>query len=396
MKYGRALLLTAALLSAPPAAAAERLRVAAFDVGMSRDGPGVLVHELEGAPEPAALAAAAVVREVRPDVLLRRRGSTTTWRGGRSTPSGRCSRPGRTASTIRFAFALPVNAGVPSGLDLDGDGRTMGRGDAFGWGRFPGNGGMALLSRLPVDAEAARSFTALPWSALPGAEPPRRADGEPFPDAARAAALRLSSRAHWQVPVILPGGGRLHLLAANPTPPLFDGSEGFNRRRNRDEVRFWSVYLDGAALTDDAGRTAGPPDGSLVVLGNLNLDPLDGAGERAAMAALLGHPRLQDPRPASAGGAAAAGTGVNGGHDGDPALDTADWRDDDGPGNLRVDYVLPSAELTVAGAGVFWPAEGGPHGRGGAGGVRPSAGLGGRRAARRPLTPPGNPPTSRA
>ena len=70
MKYGRALLLTAALLSAPPAAAAERLRVAAFDLGMSRDGPGVLVHELEGAPEPAALAAAAVVREVRPDVML--------------------------------------------------------------------------------------------------------------------------------------------------------------------------------------------------------------------------------------------------------------------------------------------------------------------------------------
>ncbi len=359
MKYGRALLLTAALLSAPPAAAAERLRVAAFDLGMSRDGPGVLVHELEGAPEPAALAAAAVVREVRPDVMLVS-GFDYDLEGRALDAFRALLAAGPEGMDYPFAFALPVNAGVPSGLDLDGDGRTMGRGDAFGWGRFPGNGGMALLSRLPVDAEAARSFTALPWSALPGAEPPRRADGEPFPDAARAAALRLSSRAHWQVPVILPGGGRLHLLAANPTPPLFDGSEGFNRRRNRDEVRFWSVYLDGAALTDDAGRTAGPPDGSLVVLGNLNLDPLDGAGERAAMAALLGHPRLQDPRPASAGGAAAAGTGVNGGHDGDPALDTADWRDDDGPGNLRVDYVLPSAELTVAGAGVFWP-EGGPQ-----------------------------------
>ena len=395
MKYGRALLLTAALLSAPPAAAAERLRVAAFDLGMSRDGPGVLVHELEGAPEPAALAAAAVVREVRPDVMLVS-GFDYDLEGRALDAFRALLAAGPEGMDYPFAFALPVNAGVPSGLDLDGDGRTMGRGDAFGWGRFPGNGGMALLSRLPIDAEAARSFTALPWSALPGAEPPRRADGEPFPDAARAAALRLSSRAHWQVPVILPGGGRLHLLAANPTPPLFDGSEGFNRRRNRDEVRFWSVYLDGAALTDDAGRTAGPPDGSLVVLGNLNLDPLDGAGERAAMAALLGHPRLQDPRPASAGGAAAAGTGVNGGHDGDPALDTADWRDDDGPGNLRVDYVLPSAELTVAGAGVFWPAEGGPL-------AEAALAASDHRLvwvdvgrARRPLTPPGNPPTSRA
>ena len=258
------------------------------------------------------------------------------------------------------AFAPPVNAGVPSGLDLDGDGRTMGRGDAFGWGRFPGNGGMALLSRLPIDAEAARSFAALPWAALPGAELPRRADGGPFPDAARAAALRLSSRAHWQVPVLLPGGGRLHLMASNPRPPLFDGAEGFNRLRNRDEVRLWSVYLDGAALTDDAGRTAGPPEGPLVVLGNLNLDPLDGAGERAAIAGLLAHPRLQDPRPASGGGAAAGAVGVNGSHDGEAALDTADWRDEGGPGNLRVDYVLPSAELTVAGEGVFWPAAGEP------------------------------------
>ena len=28
------------------------------------------------------------------------------------------------------------------------------------------------------------------------------------------------------------------------------------------------------------------------------------------------------------------------------------------PGNMRVDYVLPSAGLTVTGAGVFWPAPG--------------------------------------
>ena len=357
MTYGRPMLLAGALLAGLPAAAAERLRVASFDVGMSRDGPGLLVHELEAAPEPSTLAAVAVIRAVRPDVLLV--SGFDHDLAGRALDAFRALLAGGPDGIdYPHAFAAPVNAGVPSGLDLDGDGRTMGRGDGFGWGRFPGNGGMAVLSRLPIEADAARSFTRMPWSALPGAELPRRADGGPFPDAAGAAALRLSSRAHWQVPVILPDGGRLHLLAANPAPPLFDGAEAFNRRRNRDEVRFWSVYLDGAALTDDAGRTAGPPDGALVVLGNLNLDPLDGAGERAAMAALLAHPRLQDPRPASAGGAAAAGTGVNGGHDGDPALDTADWRDDDGPGNLRVDYVLPSADLTVAGEGVFWPAGG--------------------------------------
>ena len=97
-----------------------------------------------------------------------------------------------------------------------------------------------------------------------------------------------------------------------------------------------------------------------MVLGNLNLDPLDGAGDggdRPAPRATRGC-RTRSRR--ARGGAAAGGVGANGGHDGDPALDTADWRDDGGPGNLRVDYVLPSAGLAVTAAGVFWPAPGEP------------------------------------
>jgi hypothetical protein len=42
-------------------------------------------------------------------------------------------------------------------------------------------------------------------------------------------------------------------------------------------------------------------------------------------------------------------------HVGNPAFDTADWPTD-GPGNLRVSYVLPSSDLPVTAAGVFWPA----------------------------------------
>ena len=350
----------AALLVLAAMAEAGTLRVATFDVGMSREGPGLLLHELETVPEPSTLATAEVVRAARPDVLLLA-GFDDDLRGRALDAFRALLGAGPDGIDYPHAFHAPVNAGAPSRLDLDDDGRTMGRGDAFGWGRFPGNGGMAILSRLPIDADAARTFAGLPWAALPGAELPRRPDGSPFPDAGRQAALRLSSRAHWDVAVLLPDGGRLHLLASRPTPPLFDGAEGFNRRRNRDEVRFWTVYLDGAALRDDQGRTAGAPDAPLVLLGTLNLDPLDGAGERGAVAALLAHRGCRIPRPASAGGAAAGATGANGGQDGDPALDTADWRDDDGgPGNLRVAYVLPSAGLAVAGAGVFWPAPGEP------------------------------------
>lgn len=351
----RLLALLLALLPALAApAAADTLRVATYDVGLTREGPGLLLAELSDAPEGPVAGVLAVIRAARPDVLLltgfdhdHRSRALAAFRARLAEEPHGLDYP--------HVFDGPVNAGEPSGRDLDGDGRSAGPGDAYGWGRFPGQGGMALLSRLPLDAGAARSFRLLRWAELPGADLPVRADGGPFPDAAAQAALRLSSRAHWDVPVLLPGGGRLHLLAANPTPPLFDGAEGFNRKRNADEIRLLSLYLDGAALPADDGAPATLADGPVVVLGNLNLDPSDGAGLRGAIGALLAHPRLQDPRPASAGGAAAATPG----HAGDPALDTADWREE-GPGNLRVDYVLPSADLVVAGAGVVWPAAGDP------------------------------------
>ncbi len=296
-----------------------------------------------------------MIRAARPDVLL----LTGFDHDGGSLALAAFRRQlaeGPDGIAYPYAFDGPVNAGEPSGRDLDGDGRTMGPADAWGWGRFPGHGGMALLSRLPLDDAAARSFRLLKWADLPGAGLPTRADGSPFPDAEAQSMLRLSSRAHWDVPVILPDGRRLHLLASNPTPPLFDGPERFNRRRNADEIALWCRALDGVALADDAGVTAPLADAPLVILGNLNLDPADGAGEHAAIATLLGHPRLRDPHPGSPGGAAAASPGQRG----DPALDTADWREERGPGNLRVDYVLPSADLAVAGAGVFWPAPGEP------------------------------------
>ena len=37
-----------------------------------------------------------------------------------------------------------------------------------------------------------------------------------------------------------------------------------------------------------------------------------------------------------------------------------DFADDPAPGNLRADYVLPSRNLRVTGAGVFWPVPGEP------------------------------------
>jgi hypothetical protein len=49
-------------------------------------------------------------------------------------------------------FAAPPNVGQPTGVDLDGDGRTWRARDAHGYGLFSGDGGMAILSRFPIGA----------------------------------------------------------------------------------------------------------------------------------------------------------------------------------------------------------------------------------------------------
>ena len=243
------------------------------------------------------------------------------------------------------AFALRPNSGRVTGHDMDGDGRLGEPEDRQGYGAFSGQGGMAILSRFPIDETGVRDFSALLWADLPGALLPV-VDGGPFPSAPAQAALRLSSVGHWVVPVILPSGP-LHLLTFHATAPVFDGPEDRNGRRNHDELRFWSLYLDGAF---------GPaPRARFVLLGAANLSPTEGEGRKSALHALLSDPRLQDPRPRRPGPVA-----PDPARPADPALDTVEWPPP-GPGPRRTDYVLPSSDLRVLAAGVHWPVTGEAH-----------------------------------
>jgi endonuclease/exonuclease/phosphatase family metal-dependent hydrolase len=344
-----------------PAPAEGSVRVAAFNASLSRKGAGMAWRALAEGKDRQVRAVADIIRAVRPDVLLvleldhdREGLALGALQALLRTDGG--AGPG---IDYPHAFAGPVNTGAPSGRDLDGDGEIAGPRDAYGFGLFPGQYGMAVLSRLPLDIPALRSFQMLRWAQMPDALLPRAFYGD------AADVLRLSSKSHWDLPVILPDGTRLHLLASHPTPPVFDGPEDRNGRRNHDEIRFWTDYLSGADwMTDDAGRRGGlEPQAPFVVLGDLNADPRDGDGRLGAVVGLLAHPRVSDPGARSAGAVAAAAAqgGANARHRGDPARDTADWADGArGPGNLRVDYALPSADLTVTGGGVFWPAPGAP------------------------------------
>ncbi len=236
-----------------------------------------------------------------------------------------------------FHFSLPPNAGIATGLDLDGNGYLGDARDAQGYGRFKGDGGMAILSKLAINESGVQDYSPMRWRDLAGATLPS-VSGAPFPSAQAQEIQRLSSNGHWIVPFQPEGMAPFSLLAFDATPPVFDGPEDMNGLRNRDELRLISYMIDQI-------------EGPFIVAGNSNLDPSDGDGMSAAMDAFLSRADLLDPFPSSLGGMVAADPA----HIGDPRYDTVDWPSD-GPGNLRVSYVLPSVEWAVSDAGVTWPA----------------------------------------
>ena len=355
----RTLLLLALLLTLP--AGGETVRFGTYNSALSRGELNQLARDLRGGEDEQARAVAEVIQRVRPDVLLLQEFDFDATRGSLRTFRERYLQvPQNGAEPIDYPYTcVPrVNTGMASGSDLDGDGEVGGPGDAYGWGDFEGQYGMVLLSRFPLDMEASRTFRTLRWIDLPGHHMP---EGH-YPDNARGA-VRLSSKTHAELPIRI-GGRTVHALISHPTPPVFDGPEDRNGRRNHDEVRLWSLYLSGTPLRDDRGRIAPlADDAAVVVLGDLNADPFDGDSFGDAINRLLGHKRLRAaPTPLSGGAVAATDRDgrANRRHRGDPAADTADFNDR-APGNLRVDYVLPGGPgITAVGAGVFWPEPGEP------------------------------------
>ena len=298
-------------------AQADTYRIATFSAPLSRGGPGLLLRDIARGDDAQLTAIGNIIARVAPDVLV-----LTDFDYDLDHLALQAFAE-RLQPSYPYHFARRPNAGLATGLDLDGNGRLGDARDAQGYGRFAGDGGMAILSRYPIDEAGATDLSDVLWKDLPGATLPD-VDGNPFPSAAAQDILRLSSTGHWTVPVVLGDGLTVSIMAFSATPPVFDGPEDMNGLRNRDELRLWEEVLRGSY---------GPVPSSFVIAGNANLDPHAGAGFSDAMAAFLANPQLQDPL-------------LN--------QPTAEWPDD-GPGALRVSYVLPSADWTITNAGVFWP-----------------------------------------
>ena len=358
-----------AAVEAGPAKAVEArtkhdVRIATYNASLNRGAEGQLVRDLSTPDNAQAQNIAEVVQTTRPEILLVNEFDfDAAGEGARLFQENYLSvgQNGHEPIEYAYRYTAPVNTGVPSGLDLNNDGTVGGPDDAWGFGLFPGQYGMVVYSQHPILEDEIRTFQDFRWQDMPGNVMPTD-----FYSPEEQEQLRLSSKSHWDVPVQV-GTTTLHLLAAHPTPPSFDGPEMRNKRRNHDEIRLWADYVTGGKtaeyLYDDAGVHGGLDRGErFVILGDYNADPVDGDSWDGAIDQLLFHSRIRDPKPTSAGSAEASVLqgGANLTHEGDPSLDTADFNDSPAPGNLRVDLALPSKNLPLRGAGVFWPEKGQP------------------------------------
>jgi hypothetical protein len=374
-------LLLPVLVVAPIATATnDTTRFATFNASLNRNSAGQALADLSAPANAQAAAVAEIIQRVRPDVLLINEfdyyAPTAEHPDGPLVDAFRdnylaVAHNGAAPIDYPYAFVAESNTGIPSGFDLNNNGVIGGGDDAFGFGFFPGQFGMAVLSMHPIRYDAIRTFQHFLWGDMPGAllpDDPATPGPADWYSPAELEVFRLSSKSHWDVPIEI-GGKVVHFLVSHPTPPVFDGPEDRNGTRNSDEIRLWADYVTpgptSAYIYDDDGVHGGLKPGELfVIAGDQNSDPLDGDSIPGSIQQLLDHPLVNTSvTPWSAGGPYWADVQgfLNDSHESDPLYDTADFCDTpafppcSGPGNLRADYVLPRRSIPIAGAGIFWP-----------------------------------------
>src|SRR5690606_17985126 len=145
-----ALAMGAGPLAAQEAPQDGSVRIATFNASLNRGEEGQLAVDLSdpSAIQPARVAE--IIQRVNPDVILINEfdydevgESVSLFIENFLSQSQNGAEPWVPAA----GFSAPVNTGVPTGLDLNGDGETDGPDDAFGFGMFPGQYGMVVLSK---------------------------------------------------------------------------------------------------------------------------------------------------------------------------------------------------------------------------------------------------------
>ncbi len=371
-----------------PAKAA--LRVAAFNTSMNRPTSGALATALAAGNDPQIEAVAEVIQRADADIVLLneydvihdasgafdRVATVTSIRDFLNNYLAVSQATGVDPVSYRYFYVAPSNTGIPSGMDFNNDGDTTDPEDAYGFGAFPGQFAMVILSKHRIINSRVRTFQNFLWKDMPGALlPPDPNDSDndgntdSYYNAAELDVYRLSSKSHWDIPVLVRGLGLVHILASHPTPPVFDDGTAtsypstsvvdWNGLRNHDEIRFWADYINpanSAYIYDDrewaraGNQTPTRPRGGLransrfVIVGDQNADPTDGDATFNPINLLLSNSAVDTSvTPSSAGALEQVPSGSN------RETKTSSF-------NLRADYALPSVSgWDISNAWVFWP-----------------------------------------
>jgi hypothetical protein len=346
----------------------KEITVATFNVSMEarnyisqessndvKPSPLLLMERLADGNHPQIRNIAEIIQRTRPDIILLNEFDfiDNPKHGIRAFINNYLNKSYKGSKPINYpyVFYAQSNTGLPTPFDLDNNGKNESFGaDAQGFGLYPGHYGMVFLSQYPIVNNDIRTFQRFLWSDMPGAlEPVDSKTGDTFYSKTEWENLRLSSKSHWDIPVNV-GDEIIRVLASHPTPPVFDGPEDRNGKRNHDEIRFWLDYITpgkGAYIYDDRGVFGGITKNSkFIILGDQNASPDRTNDTKPVISELLSSPQVTDRfKPMSQAGENNRPDNVY------AKYHTAGW-------GARADYVIPSKEFNVINGGVFWPQKG--------------------------------------
>jgi 3-phytase len=222
------------------------IRFAQFNASLNRNADGQLINDLSnpvipdtraiGAPDSPnrnqalrvqqAKNAAGIIQRNNPDVLLINEFDFNTTNPSKAVELFidnflKVGQNGASPVDYKYFYIAPSNTGISSDFDLnnngnivssitDGIGDTGYGDDSFGFGNFPGQFGMVVLSKYEIDTANVRTFQNFLWKDLPGnlltndptidnPATPVNENLNGFYSAAEIEKLRLSSKSHWFV-----------------------------------------------------------------------------------------------------------------------------------------------------------------------------------------------------
>ncbi|QZE13044.1 endonuclease/exonuclease/phosphatase family protein [Halosquirtibacter laminarini] len=328
------------------------VRFSTFNSALNRPEKGMLIKDLQSGSVQAQNVAS-IIQEVNPDVLCIQEFDYDAKGVGLRLFMKEYLEKGDKAVHYPYFMMFPSNTGVLSESDINKDNKLSLPQDGYGFGAFEGQYAFVILSKYPIDKDAVRTFQYFKWKQMPNPNWPVLEDGSQWFNDTEKEDLRISSKNHVDVPIKI-NNHVIHAIIAHPTPPVFDGEEDRNGKRNYDEIRLIKDYVEHKSyMVDDKGTKGGlKPNASFVIMGDMNADPVDGDSFDSAIVSLLQSETLNsevavgDKIPFSKGATEYNKT-FKWSHKGPDNQDTNVF-------GLRIDYVLPSADLIVLETSVFW------------------------------------------